>query len=190
MKYVITNTVGFQFEVKQVLKRRNICDGIVCFIGFSYQLLNKILLLVVSNISFREGFSWKLQSIKVSSDCSFKGFPLPKWIVCGKVAANLPQIFGKLISLPENFRTCLPIFASSSELLVNLFYFAKSLPDTQLCLQLLRQKWQTFGKHLKICQKFITNISPFFSVFFTSWACQSFTRNKTYTISYTHSAQI
>lgn len=54
MKYVIAITVGFQFQVKQVLKRRNICDGIVCFIGFSYQLLNKILLLVMLS----EGCIW------------------------------------------------------------------------------------------------------------------------------------
>lgn len=138
---------------------------------------------------------WKNRSNGVEKACDlcfsvFRVILSLQWIGEYEIPYQNELFAGQLISLPENFRTCLPIFASSSELLVNLLYFAKSLPDTQLCLQLLRQKWQTFGTHLKICQKFITNISSFFSVCFTSWACQSFTRNKTYTISYTHSAQI
>lgn len=42
-------------------------------------------------------------------------------------AADLQQLF----SLLENCWTCLHIFASRGKLLVNLFYFARILPDTQ-----------------------------------------------------------
>lgn len=52
--------------------------------------------------------------------------PLPKWIVCG-FAANLPQISGKPISLPGNFWTCLPIFASSGNLLFSQNFTRNSI---------------------------------------------------------------
>lgn len=90
-----------------------------------------------------------VEKVPVKVNRSFKSSltrqPLPKWIDCGNFAANFRQL--KLICLPENIWNCLPIFASSGKLLINLLYFSRILPDTRLCLQILRHYrknfWQT-----------------------------------------------